>query len=112
MRSGRKPGTPKTGGRKQGVPNKSTAAVAERLRELHCDPVTGLATLAMDETVDVAVRARIYTELLKYLAPQLRSIEHAMADDGQLARFTIHIGNRELEHSRSGTKAPPRNIRY
>ena len=94
MRTGRKPGTPKTGGRKQGVPNKRTAAVAERLRELHCDPLEGLVRLAMDEKLDPALRGRMYSELCKYVYPQRRAIEHSLAEDEEPIKFTINIGDR------------------
>lgn len=91
MRTGRKPGTPKTGGRKQGVPNKRTAAVAERLHELHCDPLEGLVRLAMDETLEPALRGRLYCELCKYVYPQRKAVEHSLAEDGEPITFTFKI---------------------
>ena len=92
MQAGHQPGAPKTGGRKQGVPNKRTAAVAERLRELHCDPLEGLVRLAMDETLDPTLRGRLYCELCKYVYPQRKAVEHSLAEDGEPVKFTINIG--------------------
>lgn len=44
--AGRKPGTPKTGGRKKGTPNKRTLEVAQRLEELGSDPIVGMTEFA------------------------------------------------------------------
>ena len=40
---------PKTGGRKPGTPNKRTAEITAKLAELRCDPVAGMARIAMAE---------------------------------------------------------------
>ena len=65
----------KTGGRKKGTPNKRTLAVTERLTELGCDPIKGMALLAMDETNPVEVRYQCYKELAQYTAPKRRAVE-------------------------------------
>lgn len=44
MASGRK-----TGGRALGTPNKKTVELAQRLADIGCDPVEGMAVIAMDE---------------------------------------------------------------
>lgn len=46
---GRPPGTPKTGGRQKGTPNKATLEVMEKLEKLGCDPIIGMAHIAMGE---------------------------------------------------------------
>lgn len=38
----------KTGGRVAGTPNKRTMEVMERLESLGCDPIEGMAKIAMD----------------------------------------------------------------
>ena len=38
----------KTGGRTKGTPNRATADVIARLAELNCDPIEGMALLALD----------------------------------------------------------------
>jgi hypothetical protein len=72
-------GTPKpTGsGRKKGTPNRSSLEVAERLRELDCDPIEGMARIAMDEKHTPELRARMYSELATYLFPKRRAVELA-----------------------------------
>jgi hypothetical protein len=71
----------KTGGRTKGTPNKRTQAVADRLEALGCDPIEGMARLAMDETVEKSIRAQMYRELAQYVAPKRRAVE-VQADVG------------------------------
>lgn len=47
MARGRKTGSPKTGGRKKGTRNRSTEYVAEVLDRLNCEPIEGMARIAM-----------------------------------------------------------------
>ena len=65
----------KTGGRKAGVPNKKTRAIQERLEELGCDPLEGMAKIAMDESIEVNIRLTAYKELAQYLYPKRKAIE-------------------------------------
>jgi hypothetical protein len=65
----------KTGGRSAGTPNKRTQTVTERLEALGCDPVQGMARIAMDETVDLSIRAQMYKELAQYVAPKRKALD-------------------------------------
>ena len=56
-------GLPKTGGRRLGTPNKRTDELAEKLLELGCDPIEGLAKIAGDEKTSPELRVRCYAEL-------------------------------------------------
>lgn len=76
MPGGRPKGTPKTGGRVKGTPNKLTYDVRATLQAMGVDPFEGMAKLAMDPEVPPEIRGRMHAELAKYVAPQLRSIEH------------------------------------
>jgi hypothetical protein len=67
---------PANSGRKKGTPNKSTQTVAEILAKLKCDPIEGLAKIAM-ESEDEAIRVKCYSELARYRYPQLKAIEHS-----------------------------------
>ncbi|HKF93690.1 MAG TPA: hypothetical protein VKB53_06510 [Gammaproteobacteria bacterium] len=51
------------GGRQTGTPNKRTLAVAERLATLDCNPIEGMARIAMDENAERGLRAQLYKEL-------------------------------------------------
>jgi hypothetical protein len=65
----------KTGGRTSGTPNRKTQAVIDRLEELGCDPIEGMARIAMDETADLSIRAQMYKELAQYVASKRKAIE-------------------------------------
>jgi hypothetical protein len=45
---GRPKGLAKTGGRKLGTPNRNSQVLSERLESLGCDPIEGLAKIALD----------------------------------------------------------------
>lgn len=65
----------KTGGRKTGTPNKRTAEVSNRLSELGCDPIEGMAKLAMDEGNSPELRGRMYAELAGFVVPKRKAID-------------------------------------
>jgi hypothetical protein len=65
----------KTGGRQQGTPNKRTQEVSERLAELGCDPIEGMALIAMDESNSPELRGRMFAELAAYVAAKRRAVE-------------------------------------
>jgi hypothetical protein len=44
--------------------------VIDRLDALGCDPIEGMARIAMDETADLSIRAQMYKELAQYVAPK------------------------------------------
>ena len=71
---GKPKGMPKSGGRKPGVPNRRTQEVAELLKRLNCDPLKGMAQIAQDEAVDIAIRAKVFMELAEYLFSKPKAI--------------------------------------
>ena len=74
-KSGRPAGLPKTGGRAKGTPNKASVPVAEKLEALGCDPIAGMAGIAMDEKNSPETRGRYYSELAQYLYPKRKALE-------------------------------------
>ena len=82
----------RTGGRRVGTPNKRTLEAAERLAELDCDPLEGMAKIAMDKRTPLELRARMLAELVPYLYPKRKAVEHAVhnAPDGP-AQFIIDL---------------------
>jgi hypothetical protein len=74
-KGGRPPGYPKTGGRQKGSPNKATLDVAEKLDALGCDPIEGLAKIAMDGKNTTEIRARCFIELAQYLHPKRKPVD-------------------------------------
>lgn len=65
----------KTGGRKKGTPNKRTQDVIERLEALGCDPIEGMAKIAMDKKEPTELRAQMFKELAQYVAPKRKAVE-------------------------------------
>jgi hypothetical protein len=70
----------KTGGRVRGTPNRSTADVIERLQQLGCDPIEGMARIAMDDANPPELRGRMYAELAGYVAPKRRALDVGTQD--------------------------------
>jgi hypothetical protein len=62
-------------GRPKGSRNKQTLAVTDRLEELGCDPIEGMARIAMDEKADPSLRAQMFKELAQYIAPKRKAVE-------------------------------------
>ncbi len=65
----------KTGGRTRGTPNRKTQAVIDRLDALNCDPIEAMAKIAMDEKVEMSIRAQMYKELAQYISSKRKTIE-------------------------------------
>lgn len=71
---GRKPGLPKTGGRKKGTPNKMSASIRKRLEE-QLEPFLdnlGLLIAKIEEPKD---RVQAITQILPYIAPKMATID-------------------------------------
>lgn len=85
------PGQPKpaNSGRKRGAQAKRmhighsqfSGTVSERLRQMGCDPIEGMARLAMDEKNAPELRGRMYAELAQYEFPKRKAVEHSLAPD-------------------------------
>jgi len=80
---------PANSGRKRGTNAKRinvghtqmSGPVSERLRALGCDPIEGMARLAMDVNNTPELRGRMYAELAQYEHPKRRAIEHSLGPD-------------------------------
>ena len=85
-------GLPKTGGRAKGTPNKRTQSVMEKLEALGCDPIAGLAKIAMNKRqklgvrkdVPIELRAQMFKELAQYVAPKRKAIEINTQEQGRV----------------------------
>lgn len=78
----------KTGGRVKGTPNRRTRELAERLDALGCDPIAGMADIAMDVGNPPELRGRMYAELAGYLFPKRKAVE-TKTDDGPKVIFQL-----------------------
>lgn len=62
-------------GRRKGQTCKLAAEVRTKLEELGCDPIVGMATIAMDPDTTPELRGRMNAELAKYVYPQRKAME-------------------------------------
>jgi hypothetical protein len=70
----------KTGGRQPGTPNKRTREAADLLAALDCDPLEGMARIALDTSNPLELRARMFAELAPYLYPKRKALEHSAGE--------------------------------
>ena len=82
-RGGSKPGE-RRGGRQKGTPNKKTLDVANCLQALGCDPIKGMALIAMDEGNTPELRGKMFSELAQYIAPKRKAVEHSTDPDAPM----------------------------
>ena len=67
----------KTGGRTAGTPNRKTQEISALLESLGCNPIDGMAKIAMDEKHSPELRGRMYAELAQYVYPKRKAVELA-----------------------------------
>ena len=82
-------GLPKTGGRVSGTPNRKTHELAEKLEKLGCDPIGGLAQLAMNTETAPELRVRCYAELAQYVHPKRKAMDLGSAKDSEPLRIVV-----------------------
>ena len=81
----------KTGGRQKGTPNRRTADVAERLEAMGCDPIEGMAKLAMDEAIEPALRGRLFGELAQYIYPKRKALEYSIEPSATIEELLAQL---------------------
>lgn len=69
----------KTGGRVKGTPNKATQEIQAKLEALGCDPLEGMAKIALQsmDAGDLKLAGQMFAELAQYVAPKRKAIEHS-----------------------------------
>ena len=70
------------------MPNKRTLEISARLAELSCDPIEGMARLAMDSKNTPELRGRMFSELAQYVYPKRKAVE-VSAQGGGDGDFTL-----------------------
>lgn len=68
-------GRKKTGGKTKGCKHRINRDITGLLDKLKCNPIEGLARIAIDDKVDVGVRAHAFARLAKFIHPELKSVE-------------------------------------
>jgi len=82
-------GLPKTGGRRLGTPNKRTDELTEQLLRLGCDPVAGLAKIALDDKTSPELKVRCYAELAQYVHPKRKAMDLGSAKDSEPLKIVV-----------------------
>lgn len=81
-------------GRKKGTVGRKTLAVEQKLAELKCDPIEGMAIIAkqaMGEG-DLHLAGSMYKELAQYVAPKRKAVEVSGLDGEEIkTRSVIEI---------------------
>ena len=87
----------KTGGRVAGTPNKDNQSVMDKLASLKCDPIEGMAEIAITSMADgdYHLAFQCFKELGQYVAPKRKSIE-VSGDLGVDIRADIMVGFRDI----------------
>jgi hypothetical protein len=80
----------KTGGRALGTPNRRTQDILSFLTQLGCNPIEGMARIAMDCQIPVEIRARMYAELAQYVAPKRKALQMGSENTDRIV-FNIGI---------------------
>ena len=73
---------PPGSGRKAGMPNRKTREVGDLLEALGCNPIEGMAKIAMDEENPPELRGRMFAELAPYMYPKRRALAQRFVDEG------------------------------
>ena len=74
----------KTGGRTAGTPNRKTLEISALLESLGCNPIEGMASIAMDDKHSPELRGRMYAELAQYVYPERKAVQLAAETEGSL----------------------------
>jgi hypothetical protein len=85
--AGRKPGTPKTGGRTKGTPNKVTAAKAAEVAASGLTPLDYLLSILRDETQAQDERKDAAKAAAPYCHPKRAPVD----GDGKEASLTVIV---------------------
>jgi hypothetical protein len=82
-------GLPKTGGRVSGTPNRKTCELVEKLQRLGCDPIAGLAQIALAPETTPELKVRCYAELAQYVHSKRKAVELGSATDTEPLRIVV-----------------------
>lgn len=80
-KGGARPGA----GRPKGQANKRSKEIADRLEQLNCDPIEGMAMIANDTSLDHGLRLAAFKELAQYVAPKRKAVDVDASIDGNVS---------------------------
>ena len=82
-------GLAKTGGRTKGTPNKKSEELLRKLEKLGCEPIEGLATIALAPDTKPDLKVRCYAELAQYVYPKGKAVDLGGQEGEPPLHFTI-----------------------
>lgn len=88
-------------GRPKGKPNKRTAEIQERLAELDCDPIEGMAMIAADPNNTQELKLAAYKELAQYVAPKRKAVDMNASMDGNFSVQIVQFADVESDENNS-----------
>ena len=97
-KGGRPSGLPKTGGRKRGTPNKSTAILRDELAELHFSPGRVLVSIAENPKTADDLKIQICAILMPYVYAKLKPVEES-TERGVILKPTTIIEDSQQKDS-------------
>ena len=80
-KGGARPGA----GRPKGQANKRSKEISDRLEQLNCDPIEGMAMIANDTSLDHGLRLTAFKELAQYVAPKRKAVDVDASIDGNVS---------------------------
>lgn len=75
-------------GRPAGSKNKRTQEIEDKLAALNCDPIEGMAMIAVDPTSGPELKFQCFKELAQYVAPKRKAVEMDIEGSGS---FNINV---------------------
>jgi hypothetical protein len=91
-------GSPKTGGRVKGTPNKSTKVLGELIKSYDYDPVASL--LNKYDHLSIEEQTKIDLKLLEYIYPKFKSVELHVDDRKENPFKDMTLEEMRAEHER------------
>jgi hypothetical protein len=82
MRPGRKPGGPKTGGRRKGTPNRKTREQIEQIKASGLTPLDFMLAVMRNPKARLAMRFDAARQAAPYVHPRLTAFEYSGKDGG------------------------------
>lgn len=95
-----------------GSKNQRRIDVDERLAALNCKPLEGMARIAKiaEENGEYALAGNMYKELIKYVLPQLKAVEHSGNIDGNQSISVVRYEIIESDSAKKDTASIPSSV--
>jgi len=86
-------------GRPAGATNKRSQAIADKLEELNCDPIEGMAMIMNDTSLDHSLRLAAMKELAQYVAPKRKAVDIDATVDGSVNIQVVKFADLDEDNS-------------